>query len=129
MHRAEVASILLNLYTNAVKAVKRRGVDRLIGIRGEKMTGGDSVRISFCDSGDGIPTENRERVFDPFFTTSTAPSASAPDNHHATGTGLGLWIVHQIVDNAGGTIRVADAKPPFVTCIEIELPSEADDGS
>jgi signal transduction histidine kinase len=129
MHRAEVASILLNLYTNAVKAVKRRGADRLIKIHAKKAVGTDSVRICFCDSGDGIPTQNREKVFDPFFTTSTAPPASAPDTQHATGTGLGLWIVHQIVDNAGGSIMVADGELPYVTCIEIELPSEAEDGN
>lgn len=129
MHQAEVASILLNLYTNAVKAIKRTRKDRSISIVAERVPQEGSVRILFSDTGDGIPVENRERIYDAFFTTSAAPAADAPDLAHASGTGLGLWIVKQIIDNARGQIKVIEAKPPFATCFEINLPAEQEDAS
>lgn len=127
MHRAEIASILLNLYTNALKAIKRRGGPRKIAISVGRIPVQAKVQIRFSDTGDGIPVENRERVFDAFYTTTAAPSAGSPDTQHATGTGLGLWIVHQIVDNARGEIRVVDGEGEFATCVEVELPAERED--
>jgi signal transduction histidine kinase len=126
MHQAEIASILLNFYTNAVKAIKRRGAERKISVSVGRVQGQGRVQIRFSDTGDGIPVENRERVFDAFYTTSAAPSAGSPDVQHAMGTGLGLWIVQQIVDNAGGEIRVVDGEGEFATCLEVELPAEGD---
>ncbi|WP_082725385.1 sensor histidine kinase [Burkholderia sp. RF4-BP95] len=129
MHEAELASVLLNLYTNAVKALKRSGNVRRILIVGDRINGPKSrVRLRFCDSGDGIPDEYQERIFDPFFTTGVAPSGGAPDGDHARGTGLGLWIVHQIVSNAGGEVSLETPPAGFVTCFEIQLPAEDDDG-
>lgn len=127
MHRAEIASILLNLYTNALKAIKRRGGARKIAIAVCRIPVQAKVQIRFSDTGDGIPMENRERIFDAFYTTTAAPSAGSSDIQHATGTGLGLWIVHQIVDNARGEIRVVDGEGEFTTCVEVELPAEHED--
>jgi signal transduction histidine kinase len=124
MHQAEVASILLNLYTNAVKAIKRRGAERQITIVADRAPATRALRIRFRDTGDGIPIGNRERIFDAFYTTSASPPAGSSDVQHATGTGLGLWIVHQIVDNAAGQIRVIDEEHEYSTSIEIELPAE-----
>lgn len=124
MHEAEIASILLNLYTNAVKAVKRAGSERKILIVADRLRDEAMLRLRVLDTGDGIPDENREKVFDAFFTTRVAPPGGASDVEHAKGTGLGLWIVSQIVSNAGGDVAIVDAETGYSTCIEILLPEE-----
>ena len=62
-----------------------------------------------ADDGPGIRPEDRERLFVPYFSTK------------ATGMGLGLPIVHQIVSDHGGTIRVED-NTPHGSRFVIELP-------
>ncbi|GAB3399257.1 ATP-binding protein [Massilia agilis] len=126
MHEAEIASILLNLYTNAVKAVKRRGDERVIAVIADRAEENSMVRLRFMDSGDGVPEQNREKIFDAFFTTRVSPPGSASDVDHAKGTGLGLWIVSQIVNNAGGEIVVTEPPTGFSTCFEMLLPEEND---
>lgn len=64
--------------------------------------------IRLTDNGPGMSKEVREHVFDAFFTTKP------------TGTGLGMAIVHRIIEEHGGTIRVTDAQPG--TQFEISLP-------
>lgn len=127
MHEAEVASLLLNLYTNSVKAMKRSDNARVIFIKSERDDDSGLVKIRFSDTGDGIPTKNRERIFDAFFTTRISPPGLSSDYEHAKGTGLGLWIVAQIVANAGGDIGVLDSESPYSTTIEISLPKEEDE--
>jgi signal transduction histidine kinase len=127
MHEAELASILLNFYTNSIKAMKRSNNKRQILIVADRVDDLDPrVRVRFSDTGDGIPDENRERIFDAFFTTRTAPPAGASDAEHASGTGLGLWIVGQIVANAGGEVLLTDPPSSYSTCFEVLLPPEAE---
>ena len=127
MHEAEVASILLNFYTNAVKAMKHSKNRRQILIVADRIDSTKpQVRLRFSDTGDGIAHENRERIFDAFFTTRTAPPAGAPDTEHASGTGLGLWIVSQIVTNAGGEVSLTAPPSSYSTCFEVLLPPEAE---
>lgn len=127
MHEAEIASLLLNFYTNAIKAIKRAKRDRSICVIADRVEAERMVRIRFYDSGDGIPPENEARIFDAFFTTSSSPHAGASDVTHATGSGLGLWIASQIVANAGGEISVQQPGDGFKTCIEVLLPAEGED--
>ena len=54
------------------------------------------MRIQVSDTGAGIPDAEKEKVFEPFYTTN------------ATGTGLGLSIVKKIVENHHGQIHIAD---------------------
>jgi len=68
------------------------------------------VRIVVADDGPGVAAEDRERLFVPYFSTK------------ATGMGLGLPIVHQIVSDHGGTIRVEDNTPNGSRFV-IELPA------
>jgi signal transduction histidine kinase len=125
MHEAEVASILLNFYTNSVKALKRTSSARRILAEGDRLTeSAPRVRLRFSDTGDGIKEDIREQVFDAFFTTRVAPPAGASDTEHATGAGLGLWIVRQIVNNAGGEVTVSDPSDGYATCFEVLLPPE-----
>ena len=130
MHEAEVASILLNLHTNAIKAMKRSNNRRRILLQADRVDEPLSrVRIRFSDTGDGIPIANRDRIFEPFFTTRVAPAAGAADSEHASGTGLGLWIVKQIVSNSDGEVAVIEPPAGFSTCLEVLLPAEEDDGA
>lgn len=123
MHEAELASVLLNFYTNSLKAMKRHSAPRKILIAADRLHDQGVVRLQFCDSGPGISEDIRESVFAAFFTTNSAPATSAPDSVQATGTGLGLWIVEQIARHAGGSVEVVDAPAGFSTCLELRLPA------
>lgn len=127
LHEAEVASVLLNFYTNSVKALKRARQARRIRVEADRLIEAPSVeriRIRFLDTGDGIPEHIRDRIFNAFFTTRVSPPAGAPDIEHATGAGLGLWIVKQIASNAGGDAELATPPHGYSTCFEFVLPSE-----
>jgi two-component system nitrogen regulation sensor histidine kinase NtrY len=94
---------VLNLVDNAVEA---GATEVAIGTR---WSGGAHVEVTIADNGPGIAADLRDRVFLPYFSTKT------------TGMGLGLPIVHQIVSDHGGRIRVED-NPPRGTRFTIELP-------
>ncbi|MFG6666047.1 sensor histidine kinase [Halomonas sp. HNIBRBA4712] len=125
MHEAEIASILLNLYTNAVKAVKRKGKEKKIKVEASRSDG--YVFFIFSDSGDGIAEENREKIYDAFFTTRSAPHGGAAEIEHLKGTGLGLWIVHQIVSNISGTIELTDSPDNYSTSFKVSFLEERPD--
>ena len=121
MHEAELASILLNLFSNSSKAVK--SVARPRRIFAECGSEEDEVVLRFSDTGDGIPEENEEKVFDLFFTTRVAAPSHSRAIDDAIGTGLGLWIVKQIVDRVGGQVAVIPPPEGFTTCFEVRLPA------
>ncbi|MGL9623682.1 sensor histidine kinase [Bradyrhizobium sp. U531] len=123
MHEAELSSILLNFLTNAIKAIKRGGGDRKILIEADRVSQKRLV-LRFCDTGDGIQSSLRKQIFDAFVTIQDAPPSFAPERRFAVGTGIGLWIVKQIVENFGGEISVG--KPPlgYATCFEVLVPDE-----
>ncbi|MEX0313647.1 MAG: sensor histidine kinase, partial [Allomuricauda sp.] len=120
MHKSEWASILFNFYINSKKAIKRAGIKGEIGIRGGRKNG--VIFLEFSDNGDGIPEENRDKVFDAFFTTTSAPSANSIDSESLTGIGLGLKIVKDIVESYGGEIFVDNPTKGYNTTIRIEVP-------
>jgi len=88
----QLEQVLINLITNAVHAVEEGGK---VIVRA-RPDGDDAVRLEVADSGPGVPEESREKIFEPFFTTK-------PDGK---GTGLGLPIVRNIVDQHRGVIAV-----------------------
>ncbi|WP_207382700.1 ATP-binding protein [Flavobacterium subsaxonicum] len=120
MHSSEWSSILFNLYTNTKKAIKRRNVPGKIKIIIGKEA--DLLYLEFLDNGDGVPSENRNRIFDAFFTTSTPAGFDATQDERLTGTGLGLKIVKDIVQTYGGTIDLIEPEQGYMTCIRIEMP-------
>jgi signal transduction histidine kinase len=71
------------------------------------------IEVEVADTGDGVPDDQRDRVFDPFFRGDEA-------RHHA-GAGLGLAISRAIVEAHGGRIWLEDA--PVGTRVRFTLPS------
>jgi signal transduction histidine kinase len=90
--------MLLNLVLNAMNAMPSKGsltVSTRNLRREQSNWDGGGLELKIQDTGVGIPAENLSRVFDPFFTTNR------------NGTGLGLSVVHQIVERHGGSIEVS----------------------
>jgi PAS domain S-box-containing protein len=88
----QLEQVLINLITNAVHAVESGGQ---VVVRA-RPDGPQVILLEVADSGPGVPDEDRERIFEPFFTTK-------PDGK---GTGLGLPIVRNIVEQHRGEIAV-----------------------
>jgi two-component system sensor histidine kinase HydH len=101
--------VFLNLVTNAVQAMDKTGGTITIETRGA----GEYVEVSVADTGPGIATADLPKVFDPFFTK------------RAEGTGLGLTIVHRIIDEHEGHIEVESG--PGGTVFNVTLPAALDD--
>lgn len=120
MHKSEWSSILFNLYTNAKKAIHRAKVDGRILV--EVGFEGNNIFIKFQDNGDGIPIENRSRVFNAFFTTSTPAGFDAPKNEELVGSGLGLKIIKDIVSSYKGLIFIDKPNDIYSTCFKILIP-------
>lgn len=86
-----------NLVENACQAMKLGGTVQIMVHRGQ-LRGEPAVRIEISDSGQGMEQGVRERALDPFFTT------------RPSGTGLGLPIVHRIIEAHGGEIQLESAE-------------------
>jgi signal transduction histidine kinase len=115
MARSELVAVLINLLTNAVKAMDAEGGERRISI---DAAGEDrEVVVRFQDTGAGINATLVDRIFDAF-VTDTASSIS----ELGAGTGLGLKIVRDIAEANGGSVAVADADDGYRTCFEVRLP-------
>ncbi|MEO8699583.1 MAG: ATP-binding protein [Kofleriaceae bacterium] len=102
-----LVQVLMNLTINARDAMPRGGQ---IAIRTRNE--GTEVTLSISDTGCGMPGEVRDRVFEPFFTTKEP----------GKGTGMGLAVVHGIVEQAGGRIEV-DSTIGTGTTFTVRLPS------
>jgi len=91
-NRQRMEQVFVNLISNAAHAIKGEGEIRIWAMPGrDGMVG---IRVS--DTGKGIPEENLAKIFDPFFSTK--------DVGH--GTGLGLFVAHDIITRHGGSIGV-----------------------
>jgi signal transduction histidine kinase len=93
----QVEQVLLNLIINARQAMPRGGRLR-VEVRGNPRT--QMVEIRIADTGVGIPPEGLRLIFEPFYTTKE------PDEHGHGGTGLGLSVCRQIIEQHQGRIRV-----------------------
>lgn len=95
----------LNLTLNALQAMPEGGK---LDIRTGRS--GAEIEIRFCDTGGGVPSENLDKIFNPFFTT------------REKGTGLGLAISARIIQGHGGRITV-DSQPGTGTTFTLFLPA------
>jgi two-component system, NtrC family, sensor kinase len=114
--RQELTRVLLNLIGNGIYAVNKRSRESDGTYRPAlKVTTrefGESVEVRVRDNGTGVPPENREKLFQPFFTTKPT----------GEGTGLGLSISYEIVTQQhGGTITV-DSEVGDFTEFTVRLP-------
>ncbi len=94
----KLKQVLINLLLNAVHVMPDGGTIRLK----TGMVEDHAVEIVIADSGPGVPDEIRETIFDPFFSTKK----------EGVGTGLGLYICRNILEEHGGTIRLEETSEP-----------------
>ena len=92
----ELHQVFANLVRNAIEAVRQNGKITVHVLASQEWNGAvrPGVRTVIADTGSGISSENRQRIFEPFFTTKGE-----------SGTGLGLWVCHGIIQKYGGSIR------------------------
>ncbi|MCC3357656.1 PAS domain S-box protein [Bacillus sp. REN16] len=100
----QIKQVFINLIKNSIDAMENGGT---ITIR--TMVTNDSIYILFVDEGCGIPKSILERIGEPFYTTKEK------------GTGLGLMVSYNIIENHNGEIKV-DSKENEGTTFEIKLP-------
>jgi PAS domain S-box-containing protein len=119
----QVHKVLMNLCTNAWHALEGRPgnidirleevtVDAALAGQHDGLRPGKCVRLSVRDSGKGMDAATRERIFEPFFTTKPV----------GEGTGLGLSVVHGIMQGHGGAITVESA-PGAGTNFQLYFPA------
>jgi PAS domain S-box-containing protein len=92
--RGELHQIFSNLVSNAIDAM-RGGGRLLLSLTEDEHEGRPGIRALVEDNGSGIAEKNLDRLFEPFFTTKVS-----------VGTGLGLWVVKQFIQDHGGAITV-----------------------
>jgi PAS domain S-box-containing protein len=94
-----VGQVFRNILENAIAAVPDPGeiIVRTVPV---ELNGLPAVSVSFCDNGPGLGLEQRERIFEPFYTTKTK------------GTGLGMAISKRIIESHGGTIEAGNGQAP-----------------
>jgi signal transduction histidine kinase len=101
----QLEQVFLNFFLNAMEAMKRggelsvatkirAGSDWMATLSGTNGGSHEVLRVTIRDNGEGIRTEDIPHVFDPFFTTKES------------GTGLGLSVVHGIIQEHGGQVEV-----------------------
>jgi two-component system, OmpR family, phosphate regulon sensor histidine kinase PhoR len=93
--REQLERAILNLISNAVKFSSFGGIVEIV-----TRTDGDDVAISVRDTGSGIPADEQALLFTRFFRASRSLEQQVP------GTGLGLYIVNQIIELHGGAVDV-----------------------
>lgn len=111
INELEIEQVLTNLIDNASRSAE--GPIQVI-VRTARIKEG--IRISVADNGPGMDVEQRQRAFDPFYSTRQKQG----------GTGLGLSIAHGIVQSHGGKIEIA-GEPGQGTTIIVDLPIQSED--
>ncbi|MHB1361740.1 MAG: ATP-binding protein [Thermoleophilia bacterium] len=103
--RQKIQQVLINLVKNAIDAIEREGKIRVFAAKLDDK----NLEIVVIDNGAGMEPDKVEKIFDPFYTSKQE------------GYGLGLFIVHNIIADHGGSISV-DSYPGGGTTFTIVLP-------
>jgi len=104
----QLEQVLWNLFINAVDAMEGKGI---LEVKVHKDGKGRAVTLAVSDTGKGISAKDINKIFDPFFTTKEG------------GSGLGLSIVHKIVESHGGDIAT-ESRPHHGTTFTLTLPAQ-----
>ncbi|GAU75983.1 ATP-binding protein [Fusibacter sp. 3D3] len=104
----QIEQVFINIIKNAVNALSEHG-NLTVQIRLLDRHGQSWIKLSFMDTGHGIPPENLERIFDPFFTTNPK------------GIGLGLSVVNSLLIQNDGKMEI-ESKYQVGTTVHIYLP-------
>jgi two-component system, cell cycle sensor histidine kinase and response regulator CckA len=118
----QIHQIFMNLFSNASQAMETDGgeltvrisqtrLDRYYNSMHKRFIPGEFLKITVTDTGIGIDPENLDKIFDPYYTTKG----------RSEGTGLGLSVVHGIVQACNGEIEV-ESEPCLGTTFTIYLP-------
>jgi PAS domain S-box-containing protein len=111
-NEGRLVQVFLNLLVNALQALPqdRAPEENVVRVTCGRTAEGRAV-VTVEDNGVGIAPEHMHRVFEPYFTTKPV----------GVGTGLGLWMVHGVVQRLGGEVRL-DSTPAVGTRVTVELP-------
>ena len=105
--RGKLQQIFVNIINNAFEAMESKGQLTI-----EIDQGSDNnLSVKVCDNGPGIPHQDLQHIFEPFFSTKTGRG----------GTGLGLSVTYNLVHEIGGRISV-DSEEGVGTCFTVTLP-------
>jgi PAS domain S-box-containing protein len=121
-NETQIHQVIINLCTNSTHAINDDQGTITVSLSNRFLDHNDLadqpgfepahyVLLSICDTGTGIPAAERERVFEPYYTTKEV----------GKGSGLGLAVVHGIIQNHSGIIQLRD-NIPAGTCFDIFLP-------
>src|SRR5207244_3069932 len=119
----QMHQVIMNLCTNAIQALEPAGgqltvaldtvdIDAPFALAHAPLKPGPHVRLTVADTGVGMDTVTLERIFEPFFTTKPP----------GRGTGLGLAVVHGIVQGHDGAVTV-ESQPGVGTTFHVYLPA------
>ena len=107
-HDSRLEQVFINLFQNSIDSLHGRADGRITVIMGNV---GDGIQVTFTDNGPGIPKEQQNNIFEPFYTTKEV----------GAGTGLGLSIVYGIVADHQGAIS-CQSEPGRYTTFTMTLP-------
>ncbi len=112
--------VVVNLISNALKALVPKISNEPRKVRVYATNEGAKHVLVCSDNGIGIPGYLRDRIWDPLYSTS---AAADEDNPLASGLGLGLSLVQQVVKKMKGTIELLEEAPPtFMTAFRVTFP-------
>jgi signal transduction histidine kinase len=105
----KVADVLINLLANAVKFTPDGGTIRVAA--SPELGAPGWLRVSVSDEGPGVPADDQQHLFEPFFTGfDTLRHSSGDYQFGKRGLGLGLWLVKTFVEMHGGRVEVASGQ-------------------
>jgi signal transduction histidine kinase len=130
MLKGELAAILLNVLSNAIKAVIAAGKNKGL-VELHAYSSRNKVCLDIKDNGIGLSPEDRKSVFAPLVSDPSSRLYDALEERLASedrqllgqGSGLGLSIVRGILENRKGSAEFIEATEGWTTCLHLELPT------